>query len=122
VNNAFFKYLNKCVDAPCYATERDHFKILKHTACNECVLSVDGRLSLSFSIFPFLITILKAKLPDFVRGGLRPLALGWLWPCTRPLKLSDNGKSYYKQLSNLVEVTPFYGIGLNSKLGGFSAH
>jgi len=30
--------------ALCYATERDHFKILKHTACNECVMSVDCRL------------------------------------------------------------------------------
>jgi len=80
------------------------------------------------SIFPYLITILKAKWPDFVRkanffrGRLRPLAPGWLRPYTRPLKLSDNRKSYNKQLTNVVEVTPFYGIGLSSKLDGFSAH
>jgi len=36
--------------------------------------------------------------------------------------LSDNKKNYNKQLSNLVGVTPFYGIGLSSKLDGFSAH
>jgi len=36
--------------------------------------------------------------------------------------LSDHRKSYNKQHSNLVEVTPFYGIGLSSKLDGFSAH
>jgi len=34
--------------------------------------------------------------------------------------LSDNRKSYNKQLLNLVKVTPFYGIGLSSKLVGFS--
>jgi len=41
---------------------------------------------------------------------------------TRSLKLSYSRKSYNKQLSNLVEVTPFYGIGLSNKLDGFSAH
>jgi len=58
----------------------------------------------------------------FFQWGLSPLALGWLQPCTRPLKLSDKRKSYNKQFLNLVEVTPFYGIDLSSKLDGFSAH
>jgi len=59
-------------------------------------MSVDFRLRFNFSIFPFLITILKVKWPDFVKratfffrgGGLRPLAPGRLRPCIRPLKLS----------------------------------
>jgi len=34
-------------------------------------------------------------------------------------KHNDNRKSYNIQLSNLVEVTPFYGIGLSSKLDRF---
>jgi len=43
--------------------------------------------------------------------------------CTRPLKLSDDRIRYNKQLSNVVDVTPFiYGIGLSSKLDEFSAH
>jgi len=40
----------------------------------------------------------------------------------KALKLSVNKKSYNKQLLNLIEVTPFYGIGLSSKLDGFSTH
>jgi len=36
--------------------------------------------------------------------------------------LSENRKRYNKQLSNLVEVAPYYGIGLSSKLVEFSAH
>jgi len=111
--------------SPCYATERDHLKNLKHTATNAwCRLIAVGSL---FSIFPFWITILKAKWPDFVKkanffsggGGLCPLAPGCQRPCTKPLKFSDNRKSYNKQFSNVVEVTPFYGIDLNSKLTDF---
>jgi len=90
-------------------------------------MSVDSRLRFNFSIFSFSITIFKAKGPDFIRkaifsGGLRPFAPGWLRPCTRPLKLNDHRKSYNKQLSNLVEIAPFYGIGPSSKLVGFSVH
>jgi len=80
LKNAFFKYLNKvcwCASmacspervpplAPYYATKRDHFKILKHAATNAwCwLIAVKGSI---FSIFPFLITILKAKWLDFIK-------------------------------------------------------
>jgi len=37
-------------------------------------------------------------------------------------KSYNSRKSYNKQLLNLVEVTSFYGIGLSSKLNGFSVH
>jgi len=142
LKNAFFKCLNKvcwCASKACspkrvpsldlcYATERDHFKILKYTATNSWCRLIAVRGSI-FSIFPFWITILKSKWPDFARranffsgGRLRPLVPGWQRPCTRPLKFSGNRKSYNKQFSNVVEVTTFYGIGLSDNLDGFSAH
>jgi len=53
-------------------------------------------------------------------GGLGP---GMATALHKATKIeSDNRKSCNKQLLNLVVVTPFYGIGLSSKLDGFSAH
>jgi len=54
--------------------------------------------------------------------GLSPPGPGMATALHKATKLSDNRKSYNKQLLNLVEVIPFYGIGRSRKLDGFSAH
>jgi len=46
-------------------------------------MSVDYRLRFNFSIFPFLITILIAKWPDFVRGGEQIVFMGGFAPWLR---------------------------------------
>jgi len=63
---------------PCCITECDCFEILKHIECNKCVISVDFHLRFIFSIFPFLITILKAT--GLISSGEQIIFQGWLHP------------------------------------------
>jgi len=66
--------------------------------------------------------LISSEGQNFFQVGASPPGPKMATALHKTTKMSDHRKSYNKQLSNVVEVTPFYGIGLSSKLDGFSAH